>query len=226
MSWKSRAELKGFNMSYIKNLNSVHLDVLKEVGNIGAGHAATALSTLLNKKIDMTVPDVRIVSFDEMMEMAGGSENVVAGVFLRIEGDAPGSMFFILPLQQAETFIRALPGDIVFSAEETPYNELALSALQELGNILSGSYLSSLSDFTRLSLYPSVPALSIDMVGAIVSFGLLELSQVSDYAIVIDTALNEESQSNSDSVKGHFFLLPDPDSFQIIFKALGVQGNG
>ncbi|MBT2688580.1 chemotaxis protein CheC [Bacillus sp. ISL-47] len=208
-----------------KNISSMHLDILKEIGNIGAGHAATALSTLLDKKIDMTVPDVRVVSFEEMMDMAGGSDNIVAGVFLRIEGDAPGSMFFVLPLKQAEIFIQALPGSIVFNAEETPYNELALSALQELGNILSGSYLSSLSDFTNLSLFPSVPMLSIDMVGAIIGTGLLEISQVSDYAIVIDTALNEESQSDGDSVKGHFFLLPDPESFKIIFKALGVPDH-
>ncbi|WP_026585512.1 chemotaxis protein CheC [Bacillus sp. J33] len=212
-------------MNFIrKNMSSLYLDILKEIGNIGAGHAATALSTLLNKKIDMTVPDVRIVSFNEMMELAGGAENVVAGVFLRIEGDAPGSMFFVLPLKQAENFIRALPVSIEFNAEEPLYNELAISALQELGNILSGSYLSSLSDFTNLSLFPSVPMLNIDMAGAIIGTGLLEVSQVSDYAIVIDTALNDEGNSG-DSVKGHFFLLPDPESFQIIFKAFGVQDH-
>lgn len=204
-----------------KNISSIQLDILKEIGNIGAGHAATALSTLLNKKIDMSVPDVKIVSFDEMIDMAGGPESVVAGVFLRIEGDAPGSMFFVLPLVQAEIFIRELPGNIPFCADELPYDELPLSALQELGNILSGSYLSSLSDFTKLSLFPSVPMLSIDMVGAIIGTGLLEISQVSDYAIVIDTALNDELQ-NTNAVNGHFFLLPDPESFQIIFKALGV----
>lgn len=209
-------------MDFTGNFSTVHLDVLKEIGNIGAGNAATALSTLLNKKIDMKVPKVRIVSFDEMMEMAGGPENIVAGVFLRIEGDAPGSMFFVLPIQQASTFIRQMIGDVHFSLEEPPYDELALSALQELGNILSGSYLSALSDFTMLDLYPSVPALCIDMVGAIISFGLLEVSQVSDYAIVIDTALLDEDLEVSESVNGHFFLLPDPDAFEVIFRSLGV----
>ncbi|MFB6466662.1 chemotaxis protein CheC [Cytobacillus sp. Hz8] len=213
------------NSNFIQNISTLHLDVLKEIGNIGAGHAATALSLLLNRKIDMKVPDVRIVSFDEMMEMAGGADNVVAGVFLRIEGEAPGSMFFVLPLQQATKFIQHMIGDESFRFEEPPYNEIALSALQELGNILAGSYLTSLSDFTRLDLYPSVPALTIDMVGAIISYGLLELSQVSDYAIVIDTALNEEVDKISESVRGHFFLLPDPDSFHIIFQALGVIEN-
>ncbi len=210
-------------MTFLKSISDIHLDILKEVGNIGAGHAATALSTLLNKKIDMKVPRVRVVSFDEVMDLAGGAGNVVASVFLRIEGDAPGSMFFILPLPQAEKYIGQLIKKQSFSFSEEQDNELALSALQELGNILSGSYLSSLSDFTKLSLYPSVPALSIDMVGAVISFGLLELSQVSDYAIVIDTALDEEDAQMPDSVNGHFFLLPDPDSFHIIFSALGVR---
>jgi chemotaxis protein CheC len=210
-------------MTFLKSISDIHLDILKEVGNIGAGHAATALSTLLNTKIDMKVPRVRVVSFDEVMELAGGAENVVASVFLRIEGDAPGSMFFILPLPQAEKYIGQLIKKQSFSFSEEQDNELALSALQELGNILSGSYLSSLSDFTQLSLYPSVPALSIDMVGAVISFGLLELSQVSDYAIVIDTALDEEDTQMPDSVNGHFFLLPDPDSFHTIFSALGVK---
>ncbi|MFZ3587899.1 chemotaxis protein CheC [Bacillus sp. DJP31] len=212
-------------MSFIKSLSSTHIDILKEVGNIGAGHAATALSKLLNKKIDMKVPDVKIVSFNEMMEVVGGSEKIVASVFLRVEGDAPGSMFFILSIEQASRFIQQLTNDPTFSFKELPHPEMALSALQELGNILSGSYLSSFSDFTRLNLYPSVPAISIDMIGAIISYGLIELSTVSDYAILIDTALQEEDQPVNDSVKGHFFLLPDPDSFSIIFRALGVSDD-
>ncbi len=199
------------------------MDILKEIGNIGAGNAATALSTLLNKKIDMKVPKVRVVSFDEMMEMAGGPDNVVVSVFLRIEGEAPGSMFFILPLSQGARFIQQMTGEKDFSFEKPPYSELGMSAMQELGNILSGSYLSSLSDFTNLNLYPSVPALSVDMAGAVISFGLLEVSQKSDTAIVIDTALKEDDIPEIESVKGHFFLLPDPDSFDIIFRSLGVE---
>jgi chemotaxis protein CheC len=212
-------------MTFINHFTSVHLDFLKEIGNIGAGNAATALSKLLNKKVEMNIPSVQIVSFDEMVEMAGGAENVVASVFLRIEGEAPGSMFFVLPLGQATHFIKQMIGDVNFSFEEPPYNEMALSALQELGNILSGSYLTALSDFTNLSLYPSVPALGIDMVGAIISFGLIEHSQVSDYAIVIDASLNDDDFVNSEAVRGHFFLLPDPNSFKILFEALGVYEN-
>lgn len=208
---------------YEKKITSMHLDVLKEIGNIGAAHAATALSTLLNKKIDMRVPKVEMVSFDDMMDLAGGAENVVAGIYLRIEGDVTGSMFFVLPIEQANRFIRRLIQDDSFDFQTGAVSEIGASAMQELGNILSGSYLSALSDFTRLKIYPTVPALSIDMVGAIISFGLVEVSHVSDYVIVIDTAINEEDVPNSESVKGHFFLLPDPESFEAIFQALGVQ---
>ncbi|AXN40562.1 CheY-P-specific phosphatase CheC [Peribacillus butanolivorans] len=211
-------------MSFIEKINPLQLDILKEIGNIGAGHAATALSAILNRKIDMNVPNVRVVTFDEMMEMAGGAEQVVASIFLRIVGDASGSMFFILSLPVAEYFIQQMTGDETFSIDSTPYTDLALSCLQELGNILSGSYLTSLSDFTQLNLYPSVPSLSIDMVGATISYGLLELSQVSDTAIVIDTVL-EKDQLFAESIDGHFFLLPDPESFDIIFSSLGVTTN-
>lgn len=210
-------------MSFIDRFTKLHLDTLKEVGNIGAGHAATSLSKLLNKKIDMRVPDVRLVSFDEMMDLVGGPDRVIVSVFLRIEGEAPGSMFFVLPPEQATRFVRQMTGDQDFSFDKPPYSEMSMSAFHELGNILSGSYLTSLADFTNLNLQPSVPSLSVDMVGSILSYGLLELSQVSDHAIIIDTSLSEEGELNNNTVQGHFFLLPDPDSFEIIFKALGVN---
>ncbi|MFS0823589.1 chemotaxis protein CheC [Bacillus sp. 1P02SD] len=210
-------------MSFFKRINSTHLDILKEIGNIGAGHSATALSKLLQRKIDMQVPNVRIVSFDEMMEFAGGAENIVAGIFLRIEGDLTGNMFFILQLPQATTLIQDVVGDKSFSFESDSQNEMGISAFQEVGNILSGSYLTSLSDFTGLNLYPSVPGFSIDMVGAIIGYGLLELSQVSDFAIVIETEIKENENPENNNINGHFLLLPDPDSFEKIFTALGVQ---
>lgn len=209
-------------MNFSEKITLLHLDVLKEIGNIGAAHAATALSNLLGKKIDMRVPDVKMASFNEMMELAGGSEKVVVGIYLRIEGDAQGSMFFILPIEQANRFIRSLIHDESFDFNTPPYSELGLSAMQEMGNILSGSYLSALSDFTGLKIYPTVPGLSVDMFGAIISIGLIELSQVSDTVIVINTSIYEEVMSDDEAVKGQFFLLPEPDSFEAIFKALGV----
>lgn len=211
-------------MFYLEKIPKMHLDLLKEIGNIGAGHAATALSSLLNKKIDMNVPNVRVISFNEMMDLAGGAENVVACVFFRIEGDAPGSMYFILSLEQSERFIRQITGYSGFSIDAVSDSDMAMSALQEVGNIMAGSYLSSLSDFTHLNLFPTVPSLSIEMAGAIISAGLLELSKVGDFAIVIDTKFMEVEQQLH-SINGHFFLLPDPDSFETIFAALGINPN-
>jgi len=210
-------------MTFHQRITSMHLDVLKEIGNIGAAHAATSLSSLLGKKVDMRVPKVEMVSFDDMMELAGGPENVVTGIYLRIEGDLTGSMFFVLPIEQSNRFIRNLIHDDTFDFQSPSISELGISAMQELGNILSGSYLSALSDFTGLKIYPTVPALSVDMVGAIISFGLVELSHISDYVIVIDTAILEDDLPDSESVRGHFFLLPDPESFDSIFKSLGVS---
>lgn len=206
-------------------ITPLHIDVLKEIGNIGAGNAATALSVLVGKQIDMKVPTVRIVTFDEMLELAGGYENIVTAVFLRVEGDVPSNMFFILPLEQATKYVRKLTGDRTFSFEQPPYSEMGLSAMQELGNILVGSYLSSLSDFTNLKLTPSVPSVSIDMAGAIMSYGLIEVSQTQDYAIVIDTALDDENGNKDECVRGQFFLLPDPNSFSTLFNKLGVEMN-
>lgn len=204
-------------------INDMHLDVLKEIGNIGAAHAATALSQLLNRKIDMRVPSVKLVSFDEMFEMAGGADKVVVGIFLRIEGDLSGSMFFMLSIESANRFIRKLINDDTFDFSTPPFAEIGISAMQELGNILSGSYLSALSDFTSLKIQPTVPSLSVDMVGAMISFGLIEVSHYSDEVIVIDTRIQEEGIDGSESINGHFFLLPDPPSYITIFRSLGVM---
>ncbi|WP_017471906.1 chemotaxis protein CheC [Amphibacillus jilinensis] len=208
-------------MSFIESLTDYQLDALKEVGNIGSGNAATSLSMLLNHKVDMKVPAVRIVDYNEMMELVGGPDKLIAAVFLRIEGEAPGNMFFVLSPEEAETFVKQMTGSEDFSVQEPPFDEMAMSALQEMGNILAGSYLSALSDFINVLLQPSVPLLTIDMAGAILAEGLLELSQVSDYAIIIDTIIDDHEDENK-PIQGHFFLLPDPDSFPKIFNKLGI----
>ncbi|NEW05568.1 chemotaxis protein CheC [Paenibacillus sp. SYP-B3998] len=204
-------------MNVFKDLADFQMDVLKEVGNIGAGHAATALSTLLSKPIDMLVPKVRMLPFEEICDSVGGAETAVLAIFLRVDGDAPGNMFFILNLDAAKNMLRDLIGLEILDDEE--YSELELSALNEIGNILAGSYLSSLADFTQLNLQPTVPSLAIDMAGAILSYGLLQFGEMGDQALLIDTKFME----GENEVQGHFFLIPDPDSFGKIFAALGVE---
>ncbi|WP_181348716.1 chemotaxis protein CheC [Thalassobacillus sp. CUG 92003] len=212
-------------MNAFKPLTDNQLDVVKEIGNIGAGHAATAMSQLLNRKVDMFVPSVRQVSLEEMTEIAGDKETEIASVFLRITGELPGSMFYILPPQQASHYLTLLTGAEMGTLEELAGSEMAVSTLLELGNILSGSYLSALADFTGLTIQPTVPSLAIDMAGAIIGDGLLEISQFSDYAIVIDTLFSEGSTAMNTPVKGHVLLLPDPVSYDTLFNVLGVSHN-
>lgn len=195
------------------------MDVLKEVGNIGAGNAATALSRLLNKPIDMAVPKVQMLPFEAIAERVGGSENIVCAVFFRVEGEAPGNLFFIMSPAAAKRLLERLAG-FEFNEEEE-FSEMEWSALAEIGNILAGSYLSSLADFTSLSMMPTVPALALDMAGAILGYGLLQFGEMGDSALLIDTTFIE----GQDEVEGQFFLIPDPESFGKIFKSLGISSD-
>ncbi|WP_400162995.1 chemotaxis protein CheC [Brevibacillus sp. TJ4] len=206
-------------MAYYSKFGEFQFDVLREIGNIGAGHAATALSKLIQKEIDMKVPQVNVIPFDQVADCVGGSEAVVVTVFLRVEGDATGNMFFILDIDSAQHLLHQVTG---IDKQVEMWEELEISALHEMGNILTGSYLSSLADFTNLNLQPSVPALAIDMAGAILSHGLYALGRAGDFALTIDTAFFE----GNERVKGHFFLIPDPESLPTLFRALGVPFDG
>lgn len=203
-------------MELFKHFKDFKIYVLKEVGNIGAGNAATALSQLLNKPIDMAVPKVQLLTFEEITEKVGGAEKLVYAVFLRVEGEAPGNLFFILSPEAAMSLLSRIAGIEISGGDEL--SEMELSALNEIGNILAGSYLSSLADFTSLSMYPTVPALAMDMAGAILGYGLLQFGQMGDNALLIDTTFLE----GNNEIEGQFFLIPDPESFPKIFKSLGV----
>ncbi|KOR89988.1 chemotaxis protein CheY [Paenibacillus solani] len=204
-------------MELFKHGKEVKMDVLKEVGNIGAGNAATALSRLLNKPIDMAVPKVQLLPFEQIAESVGGSEQLVIAVFLRVEGDAPSNLFFIMSPEAGKNLLQNLAGIEV--SEEGQFSDMEQSALGEIGNILAGSYLSSLADFTNLSMTPTVPALAMDMAGAILSYGLLQFGEMGDDALLINTTFLE----GQNEVEGQFFLIPDPQTFAQIFEALGVS---
>jgi chemotaxis protein CheC len=203
-------------VSIFSRFEAFELDVLKEVGNIGAGNAATALSRLLDKPVDMAVPKVSFLPFEEVADRVGGSEQIVFAVFLRVEGDAPGNMFFIIEEASAERLLRQLLS--IREEGQEGYSEMELSALCEIGNILAGSYLSSLADFTHLTMAPSVPQIALDMAGAILSYGLVQYGEMGDSAMLIETTFLEDREA----LEGHFFLIPDPESFDKIFRALGV----
>lgn len=208
-------------MDPLTQLSHTKLDVLREIGNIGAGNAATSMSKLINKKIDMKVPSVNVTGFNEAVDMIGGPEKPIVAILIYIQGAAPGSVYFILSIEEANRLLNEVTaGDESLLSGEEP-NEFAISALQETGNILAGSYLSALSDFTHINMQPSIPYLSIDMAGATLTEGFLETSMESDYVIVIDTKIKDFENVNG--IHGQFFLLPDPDAFAKLFQALGMD---
>ncbi len=124
-------------------------------------------------------------------------------------------MFIILSLNSAKRLLKKNMAGIDVE-EEGRYSEMELSALNEIGNILAGSYLSSLADFTELPMFPSVPSLAIDMAGAILSSGLMQLGQMGDHALLIDTTFVEDQAE----VEGHFILIPDPARMKKFFLGL------
>ncbi len=195
-------------------LKELQLDILKEIGNIGAGHAATALSSLIHKPIDMKVPKVEILSFNEITNFIGGDELPVVALYFRVEGDIPSNLFFIMTVDSAKNLLYELLGT---NANES-FSDFEISALKEISNILTGSYLSSLADFTKLRLIPTVPAFAVDMVAAVLSYGLIQMGNYGDVALLIDTRFFE----NNSDLTGYFFLLPDPDSIDKLFSAIGV----
>jgi len=149
----------------ILNLSLIQLDALKEIGNVGAGNSATALSQLINRKIDMTVPQIAIMPLGDVPDVVGGADAMVAGVFLRVYGPAPSSILFLLPRDSAFALVDMLMGRE--HGTTISLNAMDESALMEIGNILAGAYLNALSHFTKLTLLPSIPSLAIDMAGAI-----------------------------------------------------------
>ncbi|NMM51222.1 chemotaxis protein CheC [Paenibacillus aquistagni] len=203
-------------MALFDNLGEFKLDVLREIGNIGAGHAATALSRLLDRPVDMDIPKVKLLPFEEIAEEVGGAEQVVIAIYFRVEGDAPSHLFFMFELEPARRLLSELLQ--VKDLDEDNFSEMDISALSEIGNILAGSYLSSLADFTQLAMSPTVPQLAIDMAGAVLNYGLIQYGEMGDCALFIDTKFLQDVRD----IQGTFFLIPDPDSFAKIFAALGV----
>ncbi|MHC6179274.1 chemotaxis protein CheC [Clostridium sp. JNZ X4-2] len=198
-------------MNY-KELTPIQLDALKEVGNIGTGNAATALSQLLNKKVDMTVPSINIVPFEDIFQSIGGDE-IVVGVIVRILGDAPGNILFIFEKDTALALTYMLTGQ-----KKDYLDDMGNSVVCEVGNIIASSYMNSMSKFTGLYVVPSVPAVSCDMLGAILSTTFIESGQFDDYVLDIETLLMQ----NNSRVSGHFYYIPMPGSLEKILNALGI----
>lgn len=203
----------------LNDFNAIHFDVLKEIGNIGAGNAVTSLSKLLNKKIDMTVPVVNLVDFKYIADFLGGAENIIIGILLNVMGDINGIMMFIVKRDSARILIDTLMGTSEIHSASS-FSELELSGLMEIGNILASSYLGSLASLINKNIRPSVPSLTIDMANAILSVPAIEFGKVADKVLFIESVFQADEEK--ENISGYFILVPDLPSFHVILSSLGV----
>lgn len=203
----------------IRELSGMQIDALREIGNVGAGNAATALAQMINAKIDMNVPKVSILPFNEVADQVGGADRHVMGIYLHVTGSAPASILFMLPVEQASRLVQMLLGGNVDEIKTSDFSEMEMSAMMELGNIISATYLNAMAMFTQLKFIPSVPALGIDMAAALLDAILAVFGEIADHVLVLETAFKKEDHD----IVGSFFLLPEPGSLDIILTSLGVN---
>jgi chemotaxis protein CheC len=206
----------------MEDVTNQYFDVLKELGNIGAGNATTALAQMIGCKVDMSVPQVKLLDFSELGDIVGGEEKIMASIYLQVEGDIEGSMMFMLGKSAAAHLVNKLMCGMLGideeKAEDYEFGEMECSAIKEVGNIITGAYLNALSGLTSLKIYPSVPQLGIDMAGALLSVPAVEFGIFGDKILLIQTKFSDDVD-----LDGYFILIPDMESYEKILKALGVM---
>lgn len=198
-------------------LNEVQLDALKELGNIGAGNAATSLSEMLMMPIDINVPVVRILDYETVMELLGGPEMMVVGLLISLEGDFRGMIMFLLEKEFAHMTLDTLLGQDITSFSEI--DEVGYSALKEISNIMAASYVNAIASMTGMTIDLSVPDMTIDMLGAILSVPAIHYANISDKIILIQNEFNGQEGSAGN----HILLLPDVESLEKIMEVLGIE---
>ena len=200
----------------LEQMTATYEDVLKEIGNIGAGNAMTALSQMLNCKIDMKVPQVKLLDLSNVATIVGSEEQLMVGVFLGVDGDITGSIMFLIELNSAKVLIKKIM--MGYESGLVSFDEMEASAMQEVSNIITGAYLNSLSSLTNLMIYPTPPSLSIDMAGAILSVPAIEFGALGDNILMIQSQFYDEVE-----IDGYFILIPDVESYKKILASLGIM---
>ena len=199
------------------DLNAMHMDVLREIGNIGSGNSATSLSQILSSEIDIGVPVVRDLEYNEVIDLLGGPEQVVIGLLVRLSGDIKGMMMYLLK----ENFANKVTTTFYGKKTENvlTLDEMDRSAICEMGNIMASAYVNAIAQLTGLFIDLSVPAFCADMVGAIMSVPAVEFAEVSDKVIYID----DKFQVSDDEIRSNMILIPEMESLELLFSKLGVE---
>ncbi len=198
----------------LEEINETYVDVLQELGNIGAGNAMTAVSSMLSIRVSMHVPKVELLEVSKLGDSLCQAEEIVVGIFLELSNDIEGSMMFLMKLESAQNLVNKLMmRDINYKAD---FDEMDLSALTEVGNIIAGSYLSSLSKMTNLVISSSIPYIAVDMAASVLSVPAIQFGQYGDHALLIQTEFGDDVMIN-----GYFILMPEQESYDKILKGLG-----
>jgi len=203
-------------MDDIRDLKELQLDALKEVENIGAGHAATALSQLTNRRIMISVPRIQVTRLEDVAELLGDPNEVVAAILLHMLGDLTGRTLLVFPEPSAKRLC-----DMLLSRKPgttTAFQEIEQSSLKEAGNILCGAYMNALSSFMGMMLLPSVPSLVIDSAAAVLTSAYLNFGSDRDYVFCVETEFTFVSEE--ETLRGHFLLVPDFASLRAILQAV------
>lgn len=200
----------------VATLSPLHLDALREVANIGAGHAATALSTMTGNTIMITVPTVTIARIEDLPPQFAEPDEPVAGVLMGILGDLSGRTLLVFPQRTASRVAELMLGRPTGSDGEL--GELEASALKEAGNILSGAYLNALSEFMGMILLPSPPSLAVDAAAAVISTAYLQFSADPDFVFCVESEF--VMQDSGERLRGWFLLMPDVASLQAMLRAI------
>lgn len=203
----------------LNELSTMQYDVLYELGNIGAGNATTALAAMIDKKIEIGVPHVCLANFNELSTIIGSEEQVMVGILILLSGDINGMMMFLMDRGVARNLINILL--CKDSGSQAEFDDFEKSAIMEIGNIIAGAYLNSLSTMTNLFIDVSVPMLQIDMAGAILSVPAIEFGKIGDKVLLIETEFDNAASTDS-AINGYYILVPELESYEKILESLGA----
>lgn len=196
------------------DMDQLELDVMKEIGSIGTGNAATALSGLIGKQVKMTVPEIEIKGFNETIDILGGPEDVVAAVLVQMSGDVEGTMLFLLRMEFVNAVLDSILGKQINDYGQL--HEMEISVLTEVGNIMISSYTNALSTLAGMEIHLSVPAIAVNMLGGIMSVPMAEMGYETDQLMLIDGKLMVEDKEHDSTI----LMLPDIKSLNKLMEKL------
>lgn len=200
-----------------EQLTSMEIDTLREIGSIGTGNAATALSQMMNRPVRITLPEVRIMEYNEAIEWIGGPEEVTAGVLVKMSGDVGGIMLSVQKLELVNVVLSTMLGESIESYENL--TELERSAMIEIGNIMISTFINAMSGLADLDIKLTVPAFAVDMQGAILTVPMAEYGGMSNYLM----AIGGNFVCDGKEVPCHLLLSPDLRSLEFLLRKLGVS---